>query len=78
MLAFYYVNDGKDVHIASHQAIRCIPSYVDIVNVHNPRTKERNGLITYYNTYGIIILKKQLDVYHSIIVIIKKKRLTIQ
>jgi hypothetical protein len=74
MLVFYYVNDGKDVHIASHQAMRCIPSYVDIVNVHNPRTKERKGLITYYKTYGIITLKKQLDVYHSIIVFFFEKK----
>jgi hypothetical protein len=34
---------------------------------HNPRTKERKGLITYYNTYGIIVLKKHVDADHSII-----------
>jgi hypothetical protein len=73
------VNDGKDVHMASHQVMRCIPSYVDLVNVPNPRTKERKGLITYYKTYCIITLKKQLDVDHFIIVFFfLKKRLTIQ
>jgi hypothetical protein len=40
---------------------------MDPINVHNPRTKERKGLITYYKTYGIIALKKHVDAYHSII-----------
>jgi hypothetical protein len=41
--------------------------YENVVNIHNPRTKERKGLIRSYKTYGIIILKKHVDANHSII-----------
>jgi hypothetical protein len=34
----------------------------------NPSTKERKGLITYYKTYGIIVLKKHGDANHILIV----------
>jgi hypothetical protein len=47
--------------------MRCILCYVDLVNVPNPRTKERKALITYYKTYGIIALKKHVDTNHFII-----------
>jgi len=53
--AFYCVNDGKEVEIASHQVTRCILCYDNVVNILNVRTKERKGLITYYKIYGIII-----------------------
>jgi hypothetical protein len=42
--------------------------YDNVVNILNVRTKERKGLITYYKTYGITILKKHVDVDHFIIV----------
>jgi hypothetical protein len=61
------VNDEKEVGVANHQVTRCIMCYVDTINVFNPRTKERKGLVTYYKIYGIIISKKNVDVYHSII-----------
>ncbi len=52
MLGFLCVNDRKDVGRVSHQVTKCIFYYVDLINVHNPRTKKRKGLITYYKTYG--------------------------
>jgi len=61
------VNDGKKVEGACHQIMRCILCYVDLVNGLNPRTKKRKGLITYYKTYGITIIKKHVNAYHSII-----------
>jgi hypothetical protein len=48
--AFYCVNDGKKFEIANHQVMRCILCYVDLVNVHHQRIKERKGSITYYKT----------------------------
>ncbi len=68
------MNDGKKVEGACHQIMRCILCYVDLVNGLNPRTKERKGLITYYKTYGIIIIKKHVNAYHSIIA----KKLTME
>jgi hypothetical protein len=41
--------------------------YDNVVNITNPRTKERKGLVTYYKTYGIIALKKHVHADHSII-----------
>jgi hypothetical protein len=56
--AFYCVNDGKEVKATSHQVMRCILCYDSVVNILNVRTKKRKWLITYYKTYGIIVLKK--------------------
>ncbi len=50
--------------------------YVDTINVFNPRTKERKGLMTYYKTYGITISKKNVDVDHSIFAKKLKEKLT--
>ncbi len=61
------MNDGKEVEITSHQLMKSILCYHNVVNILNPRTKER-GLKNYYRTYGIIALKKHVDVDHSIIV----------
>jgi len=61
------VNDGKKVERTCHQIMRCILCYVDLVNGLNPRTKKRKVLITYYKTYGITIIKKHANAYHSII-----------
>jgi hypothetical protein len=41
--------------------------YDNVVNILNPRTKERKDLVTYYKTYAIIVLKKHVNVDHSII-----------
>jgi hypothetical protein len=41
--------------------------YDNVVNIPSPRTKERKGLITYYETYGINTFFKHVDVNHSII-----------
>ncbi len=61
------MNDGKNVEQTNHQIMRWIFCYLDPINAHNPRIKERKGLITYHKTYGIISLKKHVDVGHSII-----------
>ncbi len=62
------MDDGKEVEVASHQVMICILSYNNLVNIPNPRTKERKGLIIYYKTYGILIaLKKHVDPTHFII-----------
>jgi hypothetical protein len=66
--AFYCVNDGKEVEATSHKIMKCISCYDNIVNIPNPRTKERKGLIIYYKTYGIIDLKKHVYANHFIIV----------
>jgi hypothetical protein len=47
------VNDGKEVEATSHQAMKCILCYD---NVLNARTKEIKGLINYYKNCGIIAL----------------------
>jgi hypothetical protein len=70
------VNDEKEVEVANHQVLRCIMCYVDTINVFNPRTKERKGLMTYYKTYGITISKKNVDVDHSIFAKKLKEKLT--
>jgi hypothetical protein len=54
--AFYCANDGKEVEVGSCQIMRCIICYDNVVNIPNPRTKERKGLIAYYKTYGIIAI----------------------
>jgi hypothetical protein len=66
--AFYFVNDGKKIEVASHQVIRCILCYDNVINIPNPKIKERKGSIIYYKTYGITALKKHVDANHSIIV----------
>jgi hypothetical protein len=62
--AIYCVNDGKKVEIGSHQIMRCIMCYDNVVNIPNWKTKERRGLITYYKTYGITTLKKHVNANH--------------
>jgi hypothetical protein len=36
--AFYCVNDGKEVEVASHQIMRCILCYDNVVNILIART----------------------------------------
>jgi hypothetical protein len=62
------VNDGKEVEGANNQVMRCIMCFDDLVNVPNPRTKDKKGSITYYKTYSKFFLNKHVDVDHSIIV----------
>jgi hypothetical protein len=47
--------------------MKCILCYDNAINIPNARTKERKGLITCYKTFGIIFIKKHVDVDHSII-----------
>jgi len=61
------VNDGKEVEIASHQIMKCILCYDNAANIPTPRTKERKGLITYYKTYGIMVVKRHVYSNHCII-----------
>jgi hypothetical protein len=37
------------------------------MNVANPNILKRKGLLTYYKTYGIINLKKHVNIDHAII-----------
>jgi hypothetical protein len=48
--------------------MRCLFCYNNPLHVFNPSTKERNGLITNYKTYGITTLKKHGNGNHVIIV----------
>jgi hypothetical protein len=54
--AFYCVNDGKKVETTSHQVMRCILCYDNVVNIPNAIIKEIKGLIIYYKIYGITAL----------------------
>ncbi len=62
------MNDGKEVEIPSYQIMKCILWVDNAVNILNPGTKKRKGLITYYKTYHINAHKKHVDIDHSIIV----------
>ncbi len=48
--------------------MKCILGYDNAINILNPRTFLKKGLITYYKTYGIIVFKKHVDENHCIIV----------
>ncbi len=48
--------------------MKCFFCYNNHVHALNPNTKERNGFITYYKTYGITILKKHVDSFHAMII----------
>ncbi len=65
--AFYRVNEGEEIEVASHQVIRCILCQDNAINIHNQRIKERKKSMTYYKTYGINAHKKHVDAYYSII-----------
>ncbi len=62
------MNDGKEVETTSHQVMGCNLCYDNVENTPNPRTKERKGLIIYYKTYGIFVLKKHVNADHFVIV----------
>jgi len=67
MLGIISVNDGKKVEVTSHQVMRCILCYDNVINTLNARIKKRKWLITCYKTYDIIVLKKHVNVDHFII-----------
>jgi len=47
--------------------MRCLLCYNALINVSNPKTNARKGLISYYKTNGITSFKKHVDVnYHLI------------
>jgi hypothetical protein len=48
--------------------MRCLSYYNNPLHVFNPNTKERNGLLTYYKTYGITTLNKHVNGNHVVIV----------
>jgi len=66
MLVLYCVNDGK-YEMGIPRIMGCIICYSNHVNAHNPSAKEKKGVITYYKTYGIIILTKHVNANHEII-----------
>jgi len=68
MLGIQLCECRKKVEVGSHQVMRCILCYDNVVNIPNPRTKERTCLITYWKTYDITTLKKDVDVNHFRIV----------
>jgi hypothetical protein len=49
--------------------MKCLLCFNNLVHVFNPNTKERKGLITYFKTYCIIILKKHVE--NDFIIIVK-------
>ncbi len=49
------MNDGKEVEAASHQVMKCILCYDNVVNISDASIKEKKRLITYYITFGITI-----------------------
>jgi uncharacterized protein (UPF0333 family) len=61
------MNDGKKVEVGYRQVMKCIVCYDNVINILNPITKKHKGLITYYKTYGIIVLNKHGNAFHSII-----------
>ncbi len=49
------------------QVTKCLLCSNAPMNVFNPRTQARKGLISYYKTNGITSLKKHVDVNHFLI-----------
>jgi hypothetical protein len=66
--AFCCVNNDKKIDLENLQVMRCLLCYNSLIHVISLNTKERKWLITYYKTYGIIVLKKHADNDHAIIV----------
>ncbi len=50
---FFCINDNKTVNLEQPQIVRCLLCYNAPMNVSNPRTQTRKGLIAYYKTNGI-------------------------
>jgi len=64
---FFCINDNKTVNLEQPQIVRCLLCYNAPMNVSNPRTQTRKGLIAYYKTNGITFLKKHVDADHYLI-----------
>jgi hypothetical protein len=59
---FYYVNDNTNVDIENPQIMHCIFCHNNPINVTNPRTQFKRGIISYYKTNGITFLEKHVNV----------------
>jgi len=57
---------GQMLFGVSLQIMRCIFCCSNYIFALNSSTKERKGIIKYYKTYGITILKKHVDANHFI------------
>jgi hypothetical protein len=55
------------MNLKQPQVMRCLLCYNTPINVSNPRTQPRKGLISYYETNGITSLKKHVDDDHYLI-----------
>jgi len=75
---FFHVNDKKDVDVKCPQSMKCILCYSNLVLFFNFKTQAKKGLIIHNTTNGIITLKNQVNVDHSIIVKIFEKELNSQ
>jgi hypothetical protein len=57
---------GQMLFGVSPQIMRCILCCSNYIFALNSSTKERKGIIKFYKTYEIIILKEYVDADHSI------------
>jgi hypothetical protein len=64
--AFYVVNDNKPMDGKILQVMRCHLCYKTPM-LYNPKIKLRKGLISYYKTNGILVLKKHVNVEHHLL-----------
>jgi hypothetical protein len=63
---FFIVNDNNIVDGSKPHIMRCMICHENFV-IYNPRIKERGGIITYFNKYGITPLKKHVDANHVVL-----------
>ncbi len=61
-----FVNDGKN-KVGTFKIMRFIICYSNHANAYNQSAKQKKGVITYYKTYEIIIIKKHVNVNHEIV-----------
>jgi len=55
------------MNLKQPQVMKCLLCYNAPMNVSNPRTQARKGLISYYKTNGITSLKEHVHVNHYFI-----------
>jgi hypothetical protein len=53
---FYCVNDNGEIDFENAQIVDCILYHKNPIIATNPRTKARNGLISYYKMNGVTSL----------------------
>ncbi len=58
---FFCVNEKKELDNKSHQLMRCFLCYLEVIKVCNKITNGKKGLISYYKTNGITLLKNHVD-----------------